>query len=204
MIQSMSPPAAPRLFLIRHGETAWTLTGQHTGLTDIPLTPAGESKAAVLGERLRVLRDGNGSFTRVFTSPLIRARRTCELAGFGEVATVDADLVEWNYGQYDGLTSAQINRDRPDWDLFRDGVPGGESPEQAAARADRFLERVRMLEGDVAAFSSGHFIRLLAARWLDLPTVAAKHFYTATASIGILGYEHGREDRAVLLWNQTR
>lgn len=200
----MPHSAAPRLFLIRHGETAWTLTGQHTGLTDIPLTPAGEAKASAIGERLGSLRDGNGSFARVFTSPLIRARRTCDLAGFGDVAAVDADLVEWNYGQYDGLTSAQINRDRPDWDLFRDGAPGGETPEQAAARADRFLQRVLTIDADVAAFSSGHFIRLLAARWLGLPIVAAKHFYTATASIGILGYEHGREDRVVRLWNQTQ
>lgn len=194
--------SAPRLFLIRHGETAWSLTGQHTGLTDIPLTAEGETKARSIGERLRRIRGDAPPFTRVFASPLIRARRTCELAGFSS-AEIDPDLVEWNYGEYDGLTSAQIRQARPDWALYRDGAPGGESPAEANGRADRFLKRLRELEGDVAAFSSGHFIRLLAARWLGLPTVAAAGFYTATASISILGYEHGREDRVVLLWNQT-
>lgn len=192
-----TPVRTPRLFLIRHGETAWSLSGQHTGLSDIPLTANGEAKARTLGERLK-----GESFARVFTSPLIRAKRTSELAGFN--AEVNADLVEWNYGSYDGKTGAEIRRDRPGWDVFRDGAPGGESPEQAAARADRFLQLFLTIGGDVAAFSSGHFIRLLAARWLGLPTVEAEHFYTATASVSILGYEHGREDRVILLWNDTR
>ena len=196
---SVDPSAAPRLFLIRHGETAWSLTGQHTGLTDIPLTATGEARARLLGTRL-----AGQSFARVFTSPLMRAYRTCDLAGFAGRAEVNADLVEWNYGSFDGLTSAEIRRNRPDWDLFRDGAPGGESPGQVAARADRFLNIVRPISGDVAAFSSGHFIRVLAARWLGLPTIDAKRFYTATASVGIVGFEHGQVDPVILLWNDTR
>src|SRR6476619_4077566 len=148
------------VYLARHGETAWTLSGQHTGLTDLPLTERGERNARRLEERLRGL-----SFAKVFTSPLQRARRTCELAGFGAVAEVDPDLVEWNYGQYEGRTTADILKERPDWQLFRDGCPGGETPQQVGARADRVVNRLRAVKGDALVFSSGHFIRVLAARW---------------------------------------
>ena len=153
----------PIVYLARHGETAWTLSGQHTGLTDLPLTERGERNARRLEERLRGL-----SFAKVFTSPLQRARRTCELAGFGAVAEIDRDLVEWNYGEYEGRRTADIHRERPDWQLFRDGCPGGESPSEVAARADRAMKRVRAIEGNVLLFSSGHFLRVLAARWLGL------------------------------------
>src|SRR6266478_3360273 len=149
----------PVIYIARHGETAWTITGQHTGLTDLPLTPQGQSNARGLADRLKGL-----VFSKVFTSPLQRARQTCALAGFGSLAEVDSDLVEWNYGEYEGLTSAQIRVKRPDWQLFRDGCPGGESPGQVIARADSVLRRVRAVKGDALLFSSGHFIRVLAAR----------------------------------------
>src|SRR5258708_7837744 len=166
----------PIICLARHGETAWSLSGQHTGLTDLPLTERGERNARGLGERLKGL-----TFAEVFTSPLQRAARTCELAGFGGV--VDRDLLEWDYGQYEGRRSADIRKERPDWQLFRDGCPGGESPAQVAARADRVVSRVRALvsrvasaPGDVLIFSSGHFLRVLAARWLGLEPAAGKYF----------------------------
>ena len=155
--------ALPIVYLARHGETAWTLSGQYTGFTDLPLTERGERNARRLEERLRGL-----TFAKVFTSPLQRARRTCELAGFGAVAEIDRDLVEWNYGDYEGRHSADVHKERPDWELFRDGAPGGESPAQAAARADRVVNRVRAVPGDVLLFSSGHFIRVLATRWIGL------------------------------------
>jgi broad specificity phosphatase PhoE len=157
----------PVIYLARHGETAWSLSGQHTGLTDLPLTERGEANARALRERLSGI-----NFARVFTSPLQRATRTCELAGFGAVAEVDRNLVEWDYGQYEGLTAAEIHAKRPDWQLFRDGCPGGESPEQVAARADSMLARVRPLGSDVLLFSSGHFLRVFAARWLGLGAAA--------------------------------
>ena len=143
----------PILHLARHGETAWSLSGQHTGRTDLPLTERGERNARALGERLRGL-----ACARVFTSPLRRAARTCELAGFGAAAEIDPDLVEWDYGQYEGRRTAEIHAERPDWQLFRDGCPGGESPDQVGARADRVVARVRAVEGDVLVFSSGHFL----------------------------------------------
>ena len=151
----------PVVYMARHGNTAWTLSGQHTGLTDLPLTPDGECNAVRLGERLKGM-----TFVQVFTSPLQRAARTCELSGFGAGAEIDRDLVEWDYGKYEGLTSAQFLRDRPDWQLFRDGAPGGESPEQVGERADRVVRRVAQYRGDILIFSSGHFIRVLTARWL--------------------------------------
>ena len=166
----------PIVYLARHGETAWTLSGQHTGLTDLPLTERGERNARRLEERLRGL-----SFAKVFTSPLQRARRTCELAGFGAVAEIDPDLVEWNYGEYEGRRTADIHRERPDWQLFRDGCPGGESPSQVGARADRAIKRVRAIEGNVLLFSSGHFLRVLAARWLGLEPGAGRFFLLSTA-----------------------
>jgi broad specificity phosphatase PhoE len=189
----------PRLFLVRHGATEWTESRRHTGLTDIPLSAAGEARARQLGERLRT-----ETFARVYTSPLARARRTCELAGFGARAEVDADLVEWHYGDYEGLTTADILKARPDWRLFRDGAPGGESPADVAARADRFVEKVRLAGGDVVAFSSGHTIRVIAARWLGLDPAAGRYFYAATASVHVLGYEHDRTEPVVLLWNDVR
>jgi len=189
--------ALPVIYMARHGETAWTLTGQHTGLTDLPLTPNGERNAQRLAKRLEGL-----NFAKVVTSPLKRAARTCELAGFGAVAETDPDLVEWNYGQYEGLRSAEILARRPDWDLFRDGCPGGESPAQVGERADRVVQRVRAVAGDVLLFSSGHFIRVLAARWLELgPGSAGKHFLLSTASLSAVGYEHKLSQPVIRLWN---
>lgn len=190
--------ALPLVWLARHGETAWTISRQHTGLTDIPLTERGERDAGTLGVRL-----SGRKFTRVLTSPLQRAARTCEIAGFGDVAEVDADLVEWNYGAYEGRRTAEIRAERPDWDLFRDGCPGGESPDEVGARADRVVERVRAIEGDVLLFSSGHFTRVLAARWLGFAAGAARHFLLDTASLSILGYEHDRSRPVIRLWNDT-
>ena len=189
----------PITYLARHGETAWTLTGQHTGRTDIPLTERGESNARRLGERLKRL-----TFARVFTSPLRRAVRTCELAGFAAAATVDPDLVEWNYGEYEGRRTAEIRLERPDWQLFRDGCPGGETPDEVGVRADRVVSRVRAVRGDVLLFSSGHFLRVLAARWLGLEPGAGRFFLLSTASLSALGYEHDVTQPVIRLWDDTR
>ena len=187
----------PVVYIARHGETAWSLSGQHTGRTDLPLTPNGERNARRLGERLKGL-----TFVKVFTSPLQRASRTCELAGFGPVAERDPDLTEWDYGRYEGLRSAEILAERPDWQLFRDGCPGGESPSQIGERADRVVERVRAVNGNVLLFSSGHFIRVLAARWLALgPGSAGRYFLLSTASLSALGYEHNLSHPVIRLWN---
>jgi broad specificity phosphatase PhoE len=187
------------VYLARHGETAWSLTGQHTGLTDLPLTERGERNAHQLGARLRGL-----TFARVYTSPLQRARRTCELAGFGAVAEVDPDLVEWDYGQYEGLRTAEIRVKHPGWLLFRDGCPGGESPVQAAARADRVVSRLRAVPGDVLLFSSGHFMRVLATRWIELEVTAnARRFMLSTASLSAVGYENELARPVIRLWNET-
>ncbi len=187
----------PVLYVARHGETAWSLSGQHTGLTDLPLTPNGERNAVRLGERLKGM-----TFAKVFTSPLQRAVRTCELAGFGAVAKVDPDLVEWNYGQYEGRRSAEILAKCPDWQLFRDGCPEGESPAEVGERADRVVQRVRAVPGNVLLFSSGHFIRVLAARWLALgPGSAGRYFLLTTASLSALGYEHKLSQPVIRLWN---
>jgi broad specificity phosphatase PhoE len=188
----------PVIYLARHGETAWSLAGKHTGLTDIPLTEHGEDNARRLGARLR-----GRSFTKVLTSPLQRARRTCDLAGFGTVAEVVPDLVEWDYGQYEGRRTSEIRAERPDWQLFRDGCPGGESPEQIGARADRVVARLRAIDGDVLLFSSGHILRVLAARWLGLETAAGDYFLLSTASLSMLGYNHDRSDPVMQLWNDT-
>ena len=189
----------PSVYLARHGETAWSLSGQHTGLTDLPLTERGQSNALRLGERLKGL-----TFARVFTSPLQRAACTCKLAGFGAVAEIDSDLLEWNYGQYEGLRSAEIYAQRPAWQLFRDGCPGGESPDQVGARADRVVDRVRAVDRDVLLFSSGHFLRVLAARWLGLVSEDGRYLLLSTASVSALGYEHNLSEPAILLWNDTR
>ena len=189
----------PVVYLARHGETAWSITGQHTGLTDLPLTETGESNAEKLKKRLSEL-----TFTRVFTSPLQRAYRTCELAGFGSVAEIDNDLVEWDYGDYEGLRSDEIHLERPDWQLFRDGCPGGESPQQVAARADRVVQRVRAVSGNVLLFSSGHFLRMLAARWCNVEPVAnARCFMLSTGSLSTLGYENSFSRPVIRLWNDT-
>jgi broad specificity phosphatase PhoE len=189
--------ALPVLYVARHGETAWSLSGQHTGLTDLPLTSNGERNARRLGERLKGM-----TFAKVFTSPLQRATRTCELAGFGAVAETDPDLVEWNYGQYEGRRSTEILAQCPDWQLFRDGCPGGESPAQVGERADRVVQRVRTVPGNVLLFSSGHFIRVLAARWLALgPGSAGSYFLLTTASLSALGYEHKLSQPVIRLWN---
>ncbi len=187
------------VYLARHGETAWSLSGQHTGRTDLPLTDRGERNARALGERLRGL-----TFTKVFTSPLQRAARTCELAGFGHAAEIGPDLVEWDYGQYEGRRTVDIHEEHPDWQLFRDGCPGGESPDQVGARADRVIARVRGVEGNVLVFSSGHFLRVLTARWLGLDAAAGRYFLLGTASLSALGYEHDQAEPAIRLWNETR
>ena len=187
------------IYLARHGETAWSLSGQHTGLTDLPLTPRGECNARRLGKRLAGLE-----FAKVFTSPLQRASRTCELAGFGPRAEVDRELVEWHYGEYEGLRTADIHVKRPGWEPFRDGFPGGESFDQVGARADRVVERVRSVDGAVLLFSSGHFLRILAARWLGLEPKGARYFLLGTASLSTLTYEHNPSEPAIGLWNDTR
>jgi probable phosphoglycerate mutase len=189
----------PTIYLARHGETAWTITGQHTGRTDIPLTERGERNARRLGERLKGL-----NFAKVLASPLQRVARTCELAGYRARAQIDPDLVEWDYGKYDGLTSAQIRAIDANWDLFRDGGPGGEEPGQIAARADRVVQRVRAVRGDVLLFSSGHFLRVLAARWLGLEPNAARYFMLGTASLSALSYEHNESHPAIRFWDDTR
>jgi probable phosphoglycerate mutase len=189
--------ALPLTYLARHGETAWTISRQHTGTTDLPLTAQGEAEALGLAERLQRL-----TFAAVLTSPLQRAIRTCELAGFGPMAKVEPDLIEWNYGAYEGRTSADVHRERPDWQLFRDGCPGGESPDQIGARADRVIRRVRSIEGNTLLFSSGHILRVFAARWLGLDPGAGRYFLLGTASLSVLGYEHDRSEPAIRLWNE--
>ncbi|MGD0087853.1 MAG: histidine phosphatase family protein [Verrucomicrobiota bacterium] len=187
----------PRIYLIRHGETKWSLSGQHTGRTDIPLTEQGESDARKLGERLHGL-----NFNRVFTSPRLRAQRTCELAGLLPAAEIEPDLAEWDYGDYEGKHSVDIFQTRPDWNLFRDGCPHGEMPAQVSDRADRFIAHLRALDGNVALFSHGHFGRVLAARWIGLPVGEAQCFLLDTTSLNILGYEHNLAGSPVIaLWN---
>jgi len=188
------------VYLARHGETAWSLTGQHTGLTDIPLTERGERNARRLGARLAGM-----TLAKVFSSPLKRALRTCELSGFGGVAVVDPDLVEWDYGEYEGITSAEIRKTRPDWELFRDGCPGGETAQQVGARADRAIARIRAAGGDVLVFSSGHFLRVLAARWVGSdPSAPGRKFMLTTASLSAVGYEHDLTRPVIRLWNEDR
>lgn len=191
------PTLLSRLYLIRHGETAWTLSGQHTSRTDIPLTERGEQDARRWAERLLAVRFGH-----VFTSPLQRARRTCELAGLGEVAEIEPDLAEWDYGDYEGLRPVEIRKGRPDWNVFRDGCPHGESPAQVSDRVDRLIARLRTLEGNIAIFSHGHLGRVLAARWIGLSVTQAQHFLLSPTSLSIFGYEHDRaEHPAIVLWN---
>jgi probable phosphoglycerate mutase len=182
------------VFAIRHGETAWSLSGQHTGTTDIPLTDNGRQ----LAKRMRpvLARD---AFGLVLCSPMQRARETCELAGLGDKAIICSDLLEWNYGEYEGLTTTQIREVTPGWEIFRDGCPGGEAPEQVGARADRVIARSRAVDGDVALFSHGHVLRVLVARWIGLPAGGGQHFLLNTVTLSVLGYY--RETPAVRIWN---
>lgn len=182
------------VFAIRHGETAWSLSGQHTGTTDIPLTDKGRRLAQ--GLRLALAKN---AFERVLCSPMQRARETCALAGFGDRAVIDSDLVEWNYGEYEGLTPKQIREVAPGWLIFRDGCPGGETPEQVGARVDRVIARSRALDGDLALFAHGHVLRVLVARWIGLPAGAGQHFFLSTGTLCVLGYY--RDIPAVRLWN---
>ena len=193
-----APAPLPVVYLARHGETAWTVSRRHTGLTDLPLTPEGELQAKRLGVRL-----GGLQLAKVLTSPLQRATRTCTIAGFGAVAEVDPDLVEWNYGAYEGLTTATIIAQRPGWDLFRDGCPDGESPGDVGARADRVIGRVRAVERNVLLFSSAHFLRVFAARWLGLDPGAGRYFVLGTATLGAVGYEHDLTEPVIRAWNEA-
>jgi probable phosphoglycerate mutase len=191
------PSTLPKLYLARHGDTAWTDSHQHTGRTDLPLNERGEEHARELGERLRGI-----SFRHVFTSPLRRASRTCELAGFEAGAEVDRDLMEWDYGRFEGKLTRDILNERPGWELYRDGCPDGEAPGDVAARADRFIARVQGITGNVLAFSSGHVIRMIAGRWLGMAPEAGRVFFCRPASLGVLGFEHDRRDQPVIrLWN---
>lgn len=189
----------PTVHLIRHGATEWSVSGRHTGLTDIPLTSAGESEARDLRDRLRGI-----SFVQVLTSPLIRARRTCELTELSLAPEIDPDLREWNYGDFEGLRTPEIfARGNPQWNVFKDGCPNGESPDEVTARADRIVARLRLLSGEVAVFSHAHFLRALAARWIGLPITTARRLYLNTGSISVVGFEHGRADEPVIqLWNE--
>jgi broad specificity phosphatase PhoE len=182
------------VFAIRHGETAWSLSGQHTGTTDIPLTDNGRR----LAERMRPVL-AREKFALVLVSPLQRARETCERAGLGGKAVIDSDLVEWNYGKYEGLTPKQIHEEAPGWLIFRDGCPDGEAPDQVGARADRAIARARSVEGDVAVFAHGHVLRVLVARWIGLPAWAGQHFLLDTGTLNVLGYYRGTP--AVKIWN---
>jgi broad specificity phosphatase PhoE len=184
--------------LVRHGETAWSASGRHTGRTDIPLTEEGERKARRLHDRL-----AGQTFDRVFTSPLQRAARTCALAGFGDVAKVDPDLVEWDYGDYEGRRTSEILAERPGWLLFRDGCPNGEQAADVGARADRVIASLRAVDDRAILFSSGHVLRVLAARWLGLAPSEGRLFKLDTASVSVLAYEHDSRDEPTLaLWNE--
>ena len=183
-----------KVYLLRHGETEWSLNGRHTGVTDIPLTENGRIAARLLKPILAKV-----TLTLVLTSPLQRARETCELAGLGQFANVEPDLIEWNYGEYEGLTTEQIRSTRPGWSVFRDGCPGGESPEQVGARADRVITKVRAAAGNVALFGHGHFTRVLAARWINLSANYGENFLLDTATLNVLGYY--RESPAFMIWN---
>jgi len=187
----------PQLYLIRHGRTEWTMTGQHTGKSDIPLTAEGEAQARNVGKHLEGL-----SFDHVFSSPRQRAQRTCELAGLGAQMQVEPDLAEWDYGEYEGLTSHQIHELRPGWDVFADGPPGGETPAAVAERAERLIARLDALTGRIALVSHGHFSRVFATRWLGQPIVMGRQLALGEAATNVLGYDPGHpEQRVILLWN---
>ena len=193
-----SRSSLPVVTLVRHGATEWSRCGKHTGLTDLPLLAEGEEDAIRLAPIL-----APDKFDLVATSPLVRARETCRLAGFGDVARIDPDLTEWDYGDYEGRTTAEIRADRPGWQLFRDGCPGGEQAAEVAARADRVIATLRRSGGNALLFSSGHLLRVLAARWLGLAPQAGALFTLGTASISQLGYDHDRTEPAIRRWNLT-
>ena len=185
----------PEIYLLRHGETQWSLSGQHTGVSDIPLTEHGRQQAQLLRKALLTR-----NFQLVLTSPMQRARQTCELAGLGAQAEIDPDLMEWNYGDYEGLTSEQIHVHRPGWTIFKDGGgPGGETAEQVAVRVDRVITKVRALRGDAALFAHGHVLRVLAARWVGLAPRAGAHFLLDTATLSVLATDRGVP--ALKCWN---
>lgn len=187
-----------KICLVRHGETAWSLTGQHTGVTDLALTPAGEAESCALAPRLQ----GMG-FARVLVSPSLRARQTCKLAGLGASSQIDPDLAEWDYGRYECKTSAQISNENPQWNIWQDGCPGGESPADVSARADRFIARACAVQGSVAVFSHGHFSAALAVRWIGLALAQGQHFALDTASVSMLGVAvHHPDQRTIELWNE--
>jgi len=190
----MSAGLLPQIFLIRHGETEWSLAGRHTSRTDIALTLRGEERARRLGDRLRTIE-----FTHVYASPRLRSRRTGEIAGFAGRMETNPDLSEWNYGEYEGVTSSDIRQQRPDWNLFRHGCPGGESPKEVSDRADRVVASLRAENGIVAVFSHGHFLRVLAARWVGWPAAQGQHLLLATASVSILGFEHKNVEEPVIV-----
>ncbi|MCJ2092311.1 histidine phosphatase family protein [Methylobacterium sp. J-072] len=192
----MSETKHPQITLVRHGETAWSLSGQHTGRSDIPLTPVGEAAARALAPRLAA-----GSYAAVWSSPSSRAVTTCDLAGFGENRIIDPDLAEWDYGAYEGRTTKEILAERPGWRLFRDGCPGGENAAAVAARADRVIARIRALDADLILFSSAHVLRVLAARWIGLPPEGGALLVLGTASVSVLGYEHDRSEPVLRGWN---
>lgn len=190
------PISLPQIFLVRHGETAWSVSGRHTGRSDIDLTPNGEAAARTLAERLKGM-----TTDIVWSSPSLRARRTCELAGFASGMSVKADLQEWDYGQYEGITTKEIQKTSPGWQLFRDGAPGGESVEQVGQRADRIIHHIRHSDATILIFSSSHFLRVLAARWIGLPPDRGQSFVLDTASISTLGYEHNLQEPVIRAWN---
>jgi probable phosphoglycerate mutase len=187
--------SVPSVYLVRHGQTAWSLSGQHTGRTDIPLTAQGEEN----GRHLKVLLSGL-SFSRVFSSPLQRARRTAELAGF--TPEIEPDLIEWSYGEYEGRTAHEIHATRPDWHLFRDGCPGGESPADITARADRLATKLKGMSGEILCFAHGHILRVLASRWVKQPVTFASCLLLGTAAISVLSFDHSNIDEpAIEMWN---
>jgi probable phosphoglycerate mutase len=192
----MPPDLSSEVVLVRHGETEWSRTGQHTGRTDIPLTERGREQARAVGEELRARR-----FALVLTSPLARAAETCRLAGFGEAAARREELQEWDYGAYEGKKTAEIREEHPGWTLWLDGVPGGETAAQVGARADRVLAELRATAGDTAVFAHGHVLRVLAARWLGLEPVAGRLFALDPATLSVLGYE--RETPVIRVWNES-
>lgn len=186
-----------QLYVMRHGETEWSLSGQHTGRTDLPLTVRGEQEAKQLGSRVRDIE-----FSSIFVSPLQRARQTCELAGFGDRSQVESDLIEWDNGEYEGLTTAQIHESRPGWDIFRDGCPTGEMPYQVTERTERFIRSLHNLQGNVAIFTHGHFARSLVTRWIGIPLEFGTHFILGTAALSVLCYQHNPPHLPVIeLWN---
>jgi broad specificity phosphatase PhoE len=189
-------PPAQEVWLVRHAETEWSLSGKHTGRTDVPLTDAGRARARELGARLR-----SRQFWLVLVSPLERARETASLAGLGDACQVREDLLEWDYGEYEGITTREIRETRPEWFLWTDGVPGGETAEEVGARCDRIVEEILGADGDVAIFAHGHVLRALGARWLEEPVSFGGRLYLTTGSLSTLGFE--REVRVIRLWNET-